>query len=353
MPDEEESSEEGTAPETDPWAEDEELSEDDTSRSNSYGNRQHVLIPEEKTVKISPEMADRPSNNTFFSKKQDANYNTSDGMPTAATAAGDWGAISAYSEIAPRNFRGSGTYGVYFTSTQRFKVSGEYLAQNLDFHFSSGHHKKWVSQIAFGAEYQYLLDNDRFKSIELGTAYSHAFRSHHNLSGSNGSLSFLGTTARLWNCAFLSAAAEYDWVEFDRKHHHDKSSNGFGGSVDFVQQFGKEFSLNLEAQFREPFNSYQGLVNWNHRFCGFNLDIGVFGNLTNGHDGVRDIRTVGLQLGMTFGPRAKNCGRCVEMSSSGRNCYARQYCDVSQWVAKPAVYVPRRSRDRRSQERSL
>ena len=337
MPTNEETSES----ESDPWAEDEELFYDDSSRANSYSDRQHVLSPEENREKVSPGIADRSSNNNaFFSRNQDADSTSSDGMPTTATAAGDWGAISAYSEIAPRNFRGSGTYGVYLTSTQRFKLSGEYLAQNLDFHFNSGHHKKWVSQVAFGAEYQYLLDNDRFKSIELGTAYSHAFRTHHNISGSNGSLSFLGTTARLWNCAFLSVAAEYDWVEFDRKHRHDKSSNGFGGSVDFVQQFGKDFSLNLGAQFREPFNSYQGLVNWNHRFCGFNLDIGVFGNLTEGHDGVRDIRTVGLQLGIAFGPKAKNCGRCVEMSDTGRNCYARQYCDVSQWVSRPAVYVP-------------
>ena len=261
-------------------------------------------------------------------------------MPTSATAAGDWGAIAVFGEIAPRNFRGSSTYGVYLTPTQRFKLSGEYLTQNLDFHFSSGHHKKWVSQIAFGAEYQFLLNSDRFKSIEMGTAYSHAFRSYHNISGSNGSLSFLGTTARLWTCAFLSIAGEYDWVEFDRKHRHDKSSNGFGGSVDFVQQFGKDFSLNLGAQFREPFNSYQGLLNWNHRFSQCNLDIGVFGNLTEGHDGVRDIRTVGLQLGISFGPKPKTCGRSVEMSASGRNCYARQYCDVSQWVASPAVYVP-------------
>ena len=297
----------------------------DKSRYNSYLSRQHPLSPTEKPQKVAPKQARIP---------------TKAGMPTSATAAGDWGAIALLGEIAPRNFRGSTTYGVYFTPTQRFKISGEYLTQNLDFHFSSGHHKKWVSQAAVGAEYQYLLNNRCFKSIEMGTAYSHAFRTHHHISDSNASLSFLGTTARLWTCAFLSLAGEYDWVEFDRKHRHDKSSNGFGGSVDFVQQFGKDFSLNLGAQFREPFNSYQGLLNWNHRFSQCNLDIGVFGNLTEGHDGVRDIRTVGLQLGISFGPKPKTCGRSVEMSASGRNCYARQYCDVSQWVASPAVYVP-------------
>ncbi len=168
--------------------------------------------------------------------------------------------------------RGSGTYGVYLTPTERFKLSGEYLTQKLDFHLDSGSDKKWVSQVAFGAEYQYLLKDDFFKSIELGTAYSHAYKTHHNISGSNGSLSFLGTTARLWTCAFISVAAEYDWVEFERDYHHDSLSNGFGGSVDFVQRFGKDFSLNLGAEFREPFNSYQGVLNWNQRFCGFNLD---------------------------------------------------------------------------------
>lgn len=312
--------------------------------SNKKHAKHQVYKPEGKSTR-----KDYPASNSprIWSPKA-----PSSAIPTSGTAAGDWGAIAFFGELAPRNFRGSGTYGIYFTPTQRFKVSGEYLTQELNFNFISGHSKKWASQAAVGVEYQYLLDNNRFQSIELGTAYSHAFARHlskgknaggsfnREIMGANGSLSFLGTTAQLWSCSFLSAAIDYDWVSFDRKHRHNKLSNGFGGSLDFVQQFANDFFLNLGAEFRQPFNSYQGLLNWNHRFSTVGLDLGIFGNLTEGHDGVRDLRTVGVRIGITFGPKPKSCGRSPELSVAGKECYARQYCDVSQWVETPAVRVP-------------
>lgn len=300
-----------------------------------------------------PKAAPYRSNELILVQKSQSSAATSSGLPTSKVLPGGRDAIAFFGEAAPRNFRGSATYGIYINALSRFKVSGEYLTQHLNFDYASGHHKKWVSQLAVGGEYQYLLNNPAFTSVEMGAAYSHAFNRHvkatevgtgetvkRHIGGSNAALSFIGTTVRLWSCAFLSAAANYDWVRFERKYQHDKLSNGFGGSIDFVQQFAKDFSLNLGAEFRQPFNSYQGALNWNHRFSKVNLDIGIFGNLTDGHEGVRDVRTVGMQLGISFGPKPTSCGRSVNISKAGNDCYARQYCDVSQWVSTPAVYVP-------------
>jgi hypothetical protein len=261
-----------------------------------------------------------------------------------AKAEGDWGALAAFGEAGPKNFRGSATYGVYFNPVQRFKVTGEYLTQELSFHSK----KKWVSQYAVGAQYQYLFDNSHFQSLDMGTAYNQAFSRKlessntrkQRIAGSYGALSFIGTTVGLWDCAFLAVKLDYDWIKFVRKYQSDKLSNGFGGSASFTQRFAKDFSFNLGAEFRRPFNSYQGLLNWNHRFSAFSLDLGLFGNLTYGHDKVRTIQTGGVQIGFSFGPKPKSCGRSPELSIRGKECYAREYCSVSQWVATPAVYVP-------------
>src|SRR5947209_834913 len=69
---------------------------------------------------------------------------------------GDYGAFSFMGELGEKNFRGSGTYGVNFTSCQRVKFSGEFLTQKLNYHFFPHREKKWTSQYAVGGEYQYL-----------------------------------------------------------------------------------------------------------------------------------------------------------------------------------------------------
>jgi hypothetical protein len=268
------------------------------------------------------------------------------------TAAGEWGAIGAFGEIGPRNVRGSATYGVYFTPSSRFKVSGEYLHQQLDFHFHSGQEKKWVSQYAIGGEYQYLTKSSQVPSVEIGTAYNHAFShqlkskieptsSHkRRIAGSNSSLSFIGGTIKLWDCSSLALELDYDWVHLNRHYQHHKDISGFGGSVRFTQLFAKDFSFNLDAELRQPFSSYQGALSWNPVFSSIQMNCGVFGNLTYGNRGIRTIRTVGFQLGFAFGPQVKGCGRSPALSNHGSECYSRQYCSLTQWVSTPAVYVP-------------
>jgi hypothetical protein len=277
---------------------------------------------------------------------------SSEKKPSETVNRNEWGALAFFTELAPRNFRGSATYGNYFAQKHRFKITGEYLVQKLGFDFESGDQKKWVSQLVFGGEYQYLIHHSVFQSFELGSAYVHAFNRHLNtrstphgtierrIAGSNGSLSYMGTTVKLWNCAFLSAALNYDWVHFNRHYKEDKLSNGFGGSAGFVQRFARDFALNLDAEFRHPFNSYRGLLIWNHDFSSCNLDLGIFGNLTHGHDGVRRIATVGLQLGISFGTKSKACSWSTEMPSHRKDCHNKEFCDLSQWVSTPAVYVP-------------
>jgi len=259
-------------------------------------------------------------------------------------ASGDWGGLAAFGEVGPKNFRGSATYGVYFNPLQRFKVSGEYLTQELSFHLNSHHKRKWVGQYAVGGQYQYLFNNRYINSLDLGTAYNQAFsydlKSDGRIAGSYSSLSFIGTTISLWKCGFLALHLDYDWIKFVRKYNSDRLSNGFGGTASFTQQLPSNFSLNLTGEFRPAFNSCQALLNWNHQFSSVGIDIGLFGNLTTGHNHVRSIQTGGLRLGLSFGPKSKSCGRVFNTSSTNSKCYAREFCNIQQWISRPAVYMP-------------
>lgn len=266
---------------------------------------------------------------------------------------GDGGAFGTRGEAGHKNYRGGATYGVYFTDHHRFKVSGEWLTQKLTYHFHPTREKKWVSQYAIGGEYQYLIGNKIVQSINLGSAFVHGYGHRlssksfynnkvnlRNIADSDGALSFLGTTVRLWNCARLTAEANYDWVKYHQKHEHGKLANGFGGSVYFVQPFATDFTFSLSAQFRTPFNSYQGSLNWKHFFPRWGMDVGLFGNITDGKEGLPDIQTVGVQLGFTFGGKGCKHPPFNDKKTEQTECYSRAYCNVSDWASKPAVYVP-------------
>ena len=259
-----------------------------------------------------------------------------------------WGAFGIRGEAGVKNFRGSTTYGTYLADQHRFKISGEWLNQKLTYHFNPRRAKEWVSQYAVGGEYQYLIGNKIVQSIDLGTAYVHGFGRHlgekenasRNIADSDGALSFLGTTVRLWNCARLSIEANYDWVKYHQKYEHGRLANGFGGSAFFVQPFATDFTFALSAEFRKPFNSYQGSLNWKHFFQTWGIDFGIFGNITDGKEGLPDIKTVGVQLGFSFGGKGCKHPRFNDKKTEQTECYSRAYCNATDWASAPAVYIP-------------
>jgi hypothetical protein len=252
-------------------------------------------------------------------------------------------------ELGSKNLRGNGTYGVYFSPCQRFKLSGEYLSQRLIYNFSSNSIKKWVSQYAVGAEYQYLISDNVFQSINLGGNYSHAFNhtnifSMESLAGSNGYYGFLGTTLALWQCALLSGYADYDYVKYKEGDTDNPLAKGFGVSVNFVQRFAKDFTLKLLSEFRKPFNFYEGRFFWNHLFPHSGIECGLYANFTHGKKGLPNVLAGGFLLSISFGPTtATTCCKAIDQFSSPspqRNCYSREYCNLANWTSEPAVYMP-------------
>lgn len=267
-------------------------------------------------------------------------------------------ALSVMGEVGPRNFRGNITYGRAIDPCQRYKLSGEYLTQRLNYHFKSGDAKRWVSQVGIGGSYQYLLKHSRFQSIDADLAYAHAFhRDLHKkhifehgqieilkrrIASSDSIFSFLGTTLELYKCSFLSFGVNYDFVLYHRVFQHKVQARGFGGTAKYQQQFAKHFNWSLEAELRQPFFFYQTLINWNHRFSCCNLNVGLYGNYTNGRKHLPNAAAVGIQLGLSFGGKFSSCCRQEEkpVSSSQQECREFFFCDLANWVKEPAFYSP-------------
>lgn len=260
-------------------------------------------------------------------------------------------AFSFMGELGTKNLRGNATYGRSFAKCQRFKLSAEYLAQKLKYHFIEHTREKWVSQVGFGGSYQYLFAHSPFVGIDADLAYSHAFNRHlgtrdaivhgqpvqerRRIAGSDAVLSYLGTTLQLWHCGFFSAGADYDWVDYHRISRKKRHVSGFGTSLGFKQQFGKSFHLALETEFRRPFNFYQTLFNWNRSYSGWALTCGIYGNYTHGKHDLPNVVAAGVQLGFTFGGKITRCCR-----STSSDCRKRISCDLSNWVQEPAFYSP-------------
>ena len=268
----------------------------------------------------------------------------------APTVVGNGGAAAFAAEAGPRNFRGSGTYGLYLTPCQRVKMTVEALTQNLDYHFTERNRKVWVPQCAVGGEYQYLFPECWFQRIDLGGSFSHASSRHskarrlnarqtirRDVAGSDGAFAFLGSTLELWCGSQLTATGNYDYVKFKRHYEPHKELNGFGGSVKFIQQFAGDIAISLQTDIRRVYNFYEITLNCKRSLCDLGVNFGLYGNYTDGKKGVPDVAAAGIQISLFWDDVSNRS--CIATSCQPCCSYATP-CDTANWVSTPAVYIP-------------
>lgn len=263
---------------------------------------------------------------------------------------GDRNAFSFMGEFGGRTIRGSATYGSYINPCDRINFTGEILFQDLKYQFIGELKEKWMSQYAVGAKYQHLFLYDFLESVELAASFAHAFsRSVKDLPVSPGRVSSsdtvftaAGTTLNLWDCGYFSPTINWDYVKYYRHYLDKKVAVGFGASLEFIQYLPLDFSIDLEADFRRPFYYYSGVLNWHHDFSSCGFDIGGYVNYTNGKETLPNVLVAGIQLGLSFGPSPSGCcNRKGEIRDSFTDsCLATEFCDLSSWVARPAIYMP-------------
>lgn len=254
-------------------------------------------------------------------------------------------AVAFLAEAGRRNFRLNGTFGFLADCENRFKISGEYLQQKLGYNYSTGLARRWVRQFACGVAYEHDFCNQYITSAEISAYCSYAptrhlssqvcenYRYYRRIAGATAYGGEIGSTIRLWPCAFLYLDANYDSVIYHRRFYSNRHVEGFGGSVGFHQQLFETLGFDLRAEFRRPFNYYRASVCWSvPQWTG--LTVGVYGSHTRGKCRLPSSTMAGIELNYTFAdffrPSYNDCGEC------------EIYCspDLACWVSRPAVYLP-------------
>lgn len=254
-------------------------------------------------------------------------------------------AVAFLAEAGRRNLRFNGTFGLLVDCENRCKVSGEYLQQKLGYNYTTGRARRWVRQVALGAAYEHDFCNPYITSGEVSGYLSYAPNRHLSSEECNGflysrriagSIAYgfeIGSTIKLWPCAFFFLDANYDSVNYRRKYHSHKHVQGFGGSIGFHQQFYESVGFDLRAEFRRPFNFYRASLSWSHpQYTG--LTIGIFGSHTRGKSNLPSNTMAGIELNYVFSDLFKT-DQCNN-SCSSIFCNPELAC----WVTTPAIYLP-------------
>ena len=261
--------------------------------------------------------------------------------------------LALMGEIGEKVARVNGTVGYQIGKCQRLKMSVDFLNQKLRYDFNQNVSQCWVRQVAAGAIYKYLLNDNWVDSVDLGGWYSNApscegsaltivtgttqqtFR--RTIAGSEGWHGSLGTTLFPWSCATVGISAVYDHVEYDKKTGRNKTVSGAGFTIDFNQRLFHRLDLNLKGDWLQPYLYAGGSLNWTVPCAYGDAIVGLYGGYTQGRHGLANNASYGLQLNMAFGntacvaPFYKKC--CVRDKTRPRQ-------DLLEWIADPAVMMP-------------
>lgn len=270
-------------------------------------------------------------------------------------------AVSLLAEVGPRNYRLNGTYGFFSNEQHRFKFSGEYLAEKLQYKFESGKTRRWMHQLGLGGKYQYWFQCPGIiKGLQLHGVYSNSY--NHKLGRVHCTSENLTLKRRIagawfyaveggvvltpWECGTFVASISYDQVQYKRQHQSKHRVSGVGATFELTQKLAYDYTLVARAEFKRPFNYLEALLSWNHQCgCG-DLTLGIFGSHTWGKSRLPSATSAGIELGFNFGVTGLNCGTSPCCDPCGVSCYdpcAPVCCDrgdLAAWVASPAVYMP-------------
>lgn len=255
---------------------------------------------------------------------------------------GETSAVAFFAEAGRRNYRANGTAGMIWGQFDRLKISGEYLAQKLGYHYSTGRENRWVHQYAAGMEYQHDFCNDYLAGADLGVTYSYApnrnlghktcrdFIFYNRIAGSSSYGLSAGVTITPWSCGYFQVDADYDSVLYRRRFRPRKRVAGFGGTVAFHQGLVYNLFLDLLAEFKRPYNYQRASLSWYApEWSGFT--IGLYGSHMRGKYHLPSNTSAGVELSYIFGDMIGLPNECTP-------CYCGP--ELSSWVGNPAVYIP-------------
>ncbi len=253
----------------------------------------------------------------------------------------------------PRVFRGNGTYGFALNDRNRIKLTGEYLAEDLDFDFFSGDTRDWIGQGAVGAAYQYWLGGQTFKNFQIGGHYSQAnskdlssktidigdgisFLDQRRIAGGKDWNSTAETGMALWAHSLLTVGADYDRVRYDMKYEDDDEhdAQGFGGHFRLQQLLAPSTQAELETAISQLADTYTMGLDWlwtsSHQTA---WSVGLNSSYINDHTTERHFWVNGINFNVVWDtPHSNAVARYSDPAVSQE--------DLKTWTATPAVRMP-------------
>ncbi|KPJ67267.1 MAG: hypothetical protein AMJ43_05220 [Coxiella sp. DG_40] len=250
--------------------------------------------------------------------------------------------------------RFNATFGYLLSLKQRLKFSAEYLTQNLTFDFISGEVNKWVGQNAYGITYEYLLPYDFVKSIVFNVFYSKAqsenlspifyfdqndqlYEDFRYIAGATDTHGSLQVNLLPIKNTLLGLQLNYDNLNYNKKYPcEDDSYNGFDFTINLQQLITKQLKLQLSASRVPAYQDYHAEIDWLiHSMSGTRFELGLNGERIIGNHGLQSDIRVGVNLNLRLGVNKTNS------ATHGYNLnLTDNFTDLSDWTAKPAVYMP-------------
>lgn len=259
-------------------------------------------------------------------------------------------AVSVAGEGGPRNYRIGGTLGWTDMGSNRFKVSAEYLWQKINYGFFSGNSYQWVAQGALGADYQYLFEDYEYNpQFDLNAYISYApsktlssvsgtynnngsntsFTDYRHIAGSNAYGVSPGFNIEPWDGGKVGANVIYDNVRYKTIYIPTKTAKGLGGTVFINQAIADNVQLGVNADFRRPFNNYQGNLALTLPTCYGTWLLGLNGAYTIGKNTLPSTYNIGISADYLLD----------QMDTAGMTQRLANESFLG-WVAKPAVRMP-------------
>lgn len=263
-----------------------------------------------------------------------------------------------------KEYRVNGTFGHAFSENQRLKLTGEYLAQDLNLSYITGSLDKWVGQGAIGATYEYLFPGKFIHDLNLNAFYSKAqskeldefifadpdspsgwSANDRRIAGGKDRSASLGLDLLPFKTTLLGAQLNYDNVIYDMKYeitpqNPDPSAKGLGGTLTLEQLLGKYFKVKLLGSKRKIYDNYQAEIDWlvkNNAEHHFEVSL-VGQHLVNdnsdqsiGFTKTTDNR-IGLNFTYQFG-NGQSKGQGYTFGSVG------EMGDITNWTNNPAVHM--------------
>ncbi len=256
----------------------------------------------------------------------------------------------------PKVFRANGTYGYALNDKNRIKLTGEYLRENLEFDYFTGDTRQWVGQGAVGAAYEYWLDGGIFKSLQLGSYYSHAgsknlsdktlyldnttLLDQRRIAGANDWNGTAETAMRLWPHSLVVLGADYDNVRYDTQYEiQDEGTGdaqGFGGHIRLQQLLTASTQLQLQSLVSQLTNTYGGGLNWiwtSHKTTAWAA--GFNSTYTDDHTTDRRFWTNGINISIVWDQPRENKDAVARFSDPDVSAE-----NLLTWTATPAVRMP-------------